>query len=138
MGNPASHTAERGLWSRNSPDKSELSKRMGRRTMGLEEDPGYKESFLQNLEYHKELTRKLQDSLKAAAFKAALREHLEEHPEMAADQEKMEMLRYCLYTYCRIHPDFAGFTPKARVQEAGRMACQFLNQLNGYLKERLR
>lgn len=103
--------------------------------MGLEENFGCGESFLQALAQRKELTRKLQDGLKAAAFKAALREHLEEHPEMAVDPQKMEMLRYCLYTYCRIHPDFADFTPKARVKEASRMACQFLNQLNVYLKE---
>jgi hypothetical protein len=119
------------LWSRISPDKSELSKRIGDWTAGLEENPGYQESFFQPLE----LTVDLQDSPKVAAFKAALREHLEEHPEMAADPEKMVMLQYCLYTYCRIHPDFAGFTPKARVKEASRMAGQFLSQLNRYVQE---
>lgn len=91
------------------------------------------------LEYLKELTfnlyRQLHDSPKVAAFNAALREHLEEHPDMAADLEKVGMLQYCLYTYCRIHPDFADFTIKERVQEASRMACQFLNQLNRYLQE---
>ncbi len=90
------------------------------------------------LEHLKELTfslyRQLHESPKVAAFKAALREHLEENPEMAADLEKVEMLQYCLYTYCRIHPDFADFTPKERVQEASRMACEFLNQLARYMQ----
>jgi hypothetical protein len=91
------------------------------------------------LEYLKELTfnlyRQLHDSPKVAAFNAALREHLEENPELAADLEKVEMLQYCLYTYCRINPDFADFTPRDRVKEASKMACEFLSQLARYMQD---
>ncbi|MDI6852466.1 MAG: hypothetical protein QME75_02515 [Deltaproteobacteria bacterium] len=134
MGKSAAHAKDRGLWSRTSPDKSELSKRIEDWTAGPEEKPGCQENFCQSLE----LTANFQDSPKTEAFKAALREHLEEHPDLAADPEKILMLRYCLYTYCRIHPDFADFTLKARVREASRMAGQFLNQLNACLNEHLR
>jgi Bifunctional DNA primase/polymerase, N-terminal len=80
------------------------------------------------------LYRHLQESPQVAAFKAALCEHLAENPDMAADLDKVEMLQYCLFTYCRINPDFADFTIKERVQEAGKMASEFLHQLTRYMQ----
>ena len=78
--------------------------------------------------------RQLHESPQVTVFKAALCEHLAENPDMAADREKVEMLQYCLYTYCRIHPDFADFSIEERVREAGKMAGEFLQQLGRYLQ----
>jgi hypothetical protein len=90
------------------------------------------------LEYLQELTctlyRQLHESPQVAVFKAALCEHLAENPDMAQDLEKVEMLQYCLYTYCRIHPDFADFPIEERVREAGKMAGEFLQQLGRYVQ----
>ncbi len=91
----------------------------------------------QALEYLQGVTsvlyRQLHESPQVAAFKAALCEHLAENPDMARNLDKVEMLQYCLYTYCRINPDFADLTIKERVREASKMAGEFLRQLDKHL-----
>ncbi len=143
--------ASRGLWSRNSPDKAELSQRLGRSgafpriewgQYSLKgrspEAKGFSGEEAKFLAYLQQLTlslcHRLQESPRVAAFQAALQEHLEENPDVAADTERVEMLRYCLYTYCRIHPDFADFTLRERVKAASHMAGEFLRQLHRYTR----
>lgn len=76
----------------------------------------------------------LSDALKKTAkqvshedeAEAAIQECLEENPDLAADEQKVEMLRYCLKNYVNFHPDLMCLPLKERVAEACRMAREFL------------
>lgn len=76
----------------------------------------------------------LSDALKKTAkqvsqedeTEAAIQECLQENPDLAADEQKVKMLHYCLKNYVNFHPDLMCLPLKERVAEACRMAREFL------------
>jgi putative nucleotidyltransferase with HDIG domain len=71
-------------------------------------------------QHHK--TKKLQE------VKSMVRDFFSENPDLADDQDKVQMVLFSLKNYVSINPDFAGLSFRDKLEEAGQMARGFLNQ----------
>ncbi len=67
-------------------------------------------------------TKKLQE------VKSMVRDFLSKNPDLAEDQDKVQMVLFCLKNYVSINPDFAGLSFRDKLDTAGQMAGSFLNQ----------
>jgi len=67
-------------------------------------------------------TRKLQE------VKSMTMDFFSENPDLAEDQDKVQMVLFCLKNYVSIDPDFAGLSFRDKLEEAGQMARSYLNQ----------
>jgi len=67
-------------------------------------------------------TKKLQE------VKSMVRDFLSKNPDLAEDQDKVQMVLFCLKNYVSINPDFAGLSFRDKLDTAGQMAGCFLNQ----------
>jgi hypothetical protein len=74
------------------------------------------------------LKRRAEQSQKEDEIEAVIQECLEENPDLAEDQRKVQMLYYCLKNYVNFHPDLMGLPLRERVAEASRMARDFLGK----------
>ncbi len=90
----------------------------------LESLAPFQEGSLQDLS--EALKKKSQHARQEDEIEAAIQECLQENPDLAEDERKVEMLRYCLKNYVNFHPDLMGLPPKQKVAEACRMARDFL------------
>uniref|UniRef100_A0A7C3SI99 Uncharacterized protein n=1 Tax=Desulfobacca acetoxidans TaxID=60893 RepID=A0A7C3SI99_9BACT len=95
------------------------------------------EAFLGNLaalqegslgELGQVLKKQAQRTQQEDELEVAIQECLEENPDLAADERKIEMMRYCLKNYVNFHPDLMSLPLKERVAEACRMAREFLGE----------
>jgi putative nucleotidyltransferase with HDIG domain len=67
-------------------------------------------------------TRKLQE------VNSMTMDFFSENLDLAEDQDKVQMVLFCLKNYVSIDPDFAGLSFRDKLEEAGQMARSFLNQ----------
>ncbi|MGD0217729.1 MAG: hypothetical protein ABSC45_09510 [Desulfobaccales bacterium] len=67
-----------------------------------------------------ETTKKLQE------VKSMVKDFLSKNPDLAEDQDNVQMVLFCLKNYVSIDPDFAGMSFQEKLEEAGRMARGFL------------
>jgi len=67
-------------------------------------------------------TKKLQE------VKSMVQDFLSNNPDLAEDQDKVQMALFSLKNYVSINPDFAGLSFLDKLEEAGQMARSFLNQ----------
>ncbi len=67
-------------------------------------------------------TKKLQE------VKSMVQDFFSENPDLAEDQDKVQMVLFSLKNYVSINPDFAGLSFRDKLEEAGQMARGFLNQ----------
>jgi len=57
-----------------------------------------------------------------------VQDFLSNNPDLAEDQDKVQMALFSLKNYVSINPDFAGLSFLDKLEEAGQMARSFLNQ----------
>jgi hypothetical protein len=57
-----------------------------------------------------------------------VRDFLSKNPDLAEDQDKVQMVLFCLKNYVSINPDFAGLSFRDKLDTAGQMAGSFLDQ----------
>jgi hypothetical protein len=74
------------------------------------------------------IKKQTQQSQQVDEVDSAIQTCLEENPDLADDQRKVEMLYYCLKNYVNFHPDLMGLPIQERVAEASRMARDFLGE----------
>jgi hypothetical protein len=67
-------------------------------------------------------TKKLQE------VKSVVQDFFSENSDLAEDQDKVQMVLFALKNYVSINPDFAGWSFRDKLEEAGQMARSFLNQ----------
>jgi len=67
-------------------------------------------------------TKKLQE------VKSMVQDFFSENPDLAEDQDKVQMVLFSLKNYVSINPDFAGLSFRDKLEEAGQMARGFLTQ----------
>ena len=67
-----------------------------------------------------ETTKKLQE------VKSMVKDFLGKNPDLAADQDTVQMVLFCLKNYVSIDPEFAGMSFQEKLEEAGHMARGFL------------
>ncbi len=67
-------------------------------------------------------TKKLQE------VKSMVQDFLSKNPDLAEDQDRVQMVLFCLKNYVSINPDFAGLSFREKLGEAGQMARSFLKQ----------
>jgi len=67
-------------------------------------------------------TKKLQE------VKSVVQDFLSKNPDLAEDQDKVQMVLFCLKNFVSNTPDFAGLSFREKLEEAGQMARSFLNQ----------
>ncbi len=60
-------------------------------------------------------------------FQSALADFLRENPDLAGDEKKLIMVRYCYANYIKIDPGYDGLPERDRLAGAGEMARSFLN-----------
>jgi Bifunctional DNA primase/polymerase, N-terminal len=74
------------------------------------------------------IKKQTQQSRQVDEVDSAIQACLDENPDLAQDQRKVEMLYYCLKNYVNFHPDLMGLPIQERVAEASRMARDFLGE----------
>jgi putative nucleotidyltransferase with HDIG domain len=67
-------------------------------------------------------TKKLQE------VKSMVQDFFSKNPDLAEDQDKVQMVLFSLKNYVSINPDFAGLSFRDKLEEAGQIARSFLNQ----------
>ena len=67
-------------------------------------------------------TKKLQE------VKSMVQDFFSNNPDLAEDQDKVQMVLFSLKNYVSINPDFAGLSFRDKLEEAGQMTRSFLNQ----------
>jgi len=67
-------------------------------------------------------TKKLQE------VKSMVQDFLSNNPDLAEDQDKVQMVLFSLKNYVSINPDFAGLSFLDKLEKAGQMSRSFLNQ----------
>ncbi|MFZ0051112.1 MAG: HD-GYP domain-containing protein [Desulfobaccales bacterium] len=67
-------------------------------------------------------TQKLQE------VKSMVQDFFSKNPDLAEDQDKVQMVLFSLKNYVSINPDFGGLSFRDKLEEAGQMARSFLNQ----------
>ncbi|HEY9072782.1 MAG TPA: hypothetical protein VIN67_01510, partial [Desulfobaccales bacterium] len=60
--------------------------------------------------------------------KAMVQDFLNDNPDLAGDQGKIQMVLFCLKNYISINPDYAGLPFRDKLEKAGQMARSFLGQ----------
>jgi len=61
---------------------------------------------------------------------AATNEFLQNHPDLAADQNKVQMVLLCLKNYINLDPAFAEMPVKVKLERAAEMAREFLEEMD--------
>ena len=67
-------------------------------------------------------TKKLQE------VKSLVQDFLRQNPDLAEDQDKVQMVLFCLKNFVSSNADFAGLSFLDKLEKAGQMARNFLNQ----------
>jgi hypothetical protein len=61
---------------------------------------------------------------------AATNEFLKNHPDLAGDQSKVQMVLLCLKNYVNLDPEFAEVPVKAKLERAAQLAREFLEEMD--------
>src|SRR5208337_1687036 len=69
-----------------------------------------------------------QKTKKFQEVKSVVQDFLSKNPDLAEDQDKVQMVLFCLKNFVSNTPDFAGLSFLDKLEKAGQMARNFLNQ----------
>ncbi len=69
-----------------------------------------------------------QKTMKLQEVKSTVQDFLSKNPDLAEDQDKVQMVLFCLKNYVSINPDLAGLSFLDKLRQAGQMARSFLDQ----------
>ena len=69
-----------------------------------------------------------QKTKKFQEVKSMVQDFFSENPDLAEDQDKVQMVLFSLKHYVGINPEFGGLSFREKLEEAGQMARSFLNQ----------
>jgi hypothetical protein len=67
-------------------------------------------------------------SKKLQEVKSMVQDFLSQNPDLAGDQNKVQMVLFCLKNYVSINPDYAGLSFRDKLEKAGQMARSFMGQ----------
>jgi len=104
-----------GAWNRhflpNAPGGEALAAELGEDPLGLwEEDQQTRARYFQEVQ-------------------EATAEFLQNHPDLAKDQGKVQMVLLCLKNYINLDPEFAEMPVKVKLERAAQMARDFLQEI---------
>ncbi len=63
------------------------------------------------------------------SLKTVVQEFLKSNADLAADSKSVQMLQFCLRNYIDLNPELNGLPLKEKLEMAGKMAREFLNQV---------
>ena len=69
-----------------------------------------------------------QETKKLQEVKSLVQDFLRQNPDLAEDQDKVQMVLFCLKNFVSSNADFAGLSFRDKLEKAGQMARNFLNQ----------
>jgi hypothetical protein len=64
-----------------------------------------------------------------SSLKTVAQEFLKNNADLAADEESVRMLQFCLRNYIDLNPELNSLPLKQKLEMAGKMARDFLNQV---------
>jgi hypothetical protein len=116
LGSGGSPGARAGLWDRhfspNAPGSDHLVGQEGKDPLGL-----WEEKHQIQARYYQEVQE-------------ATQEFQKNHPDLAGDKNKVQMVLLCLKNYVNLDPEFAELSVKVRLERAAAMARGFLQEMD--------